>query len=126
MEGCDNEVIDCDETNFLMEGSRRKEPRRGSESMVDEMLFKSWPRNYQKEVNNLSSFGINKISLSKSKKNGDNKKNLLHGVQDSILVGSREQGGGISSLEKKHKLLLTWFKVKSLHKPRYHKQGQGS
>ena len=67
MEGCDNEVIDCDETNFLMEGSRRKEPRRGSESMVDEMLFKSWPRNYQKEVNNLSSFGINKISLSKSK-----------------------------------------------------------
>ena len=41
MEGCDNEVLDCDETNFLMEGSRRKEPRRGSVSMVDEMLFKS-------------------------------------------------------------------------------------
>ena len=28
-------------TNFLMEGSRRKEPRRGSDSMVVEMLFKS-------------------------------------------------------------------------------------
>ena len=63
MEGCDNEVIDCDETNFLMEGSRRKEPRRGSESMVDEMLFKSWPRNYWKEVKYLSSFSMNKISL---------------------------------------------------------------
>ena len=29
------------ETHFLMEGSRRKEPRRGSDSMVDEMLFRS-------------------------------------------------------------------------------------
>ena len=28
--------------------------------------------------------------------------NLLHGVQDSILVGSREQGGGISSLKLIH------------------------
>ena len=45
---------------------------------------------------------MKKISLSKSKKNGDNKKNLLHGVQDSILVGSREQGGGISSLKLIH------------------------
>ena len=69
MEGCDRGVIGCDETNFLMEGSRRKEPRRGSESMVDEMLFKSWPRNYWKEVKYLSSFGmLNTISLSKSKK----------------------------------------------------------
>ena len=49
IEGCDRGVIDCDETNFLMEGSRRKEPRRGSESIVDEMLFKSWPRNYKKQ-----------------------------------------------------------------------------
>ena len=99
IEGCDRGVIDCDVTNFLMEGSRRKEPRRGSESMVDEMLFKSWPRNYWKGVKYLSSFGmLNTISLSNSNKNGD-KTNLLHGVQDSILVGSREQGGGISSLK---------------------------
>ena len=125
MEGCDNEVIDCDETNFLMEGSRRKEPRRGSESMVDEMLFKSCRRNYWKEVKYLSSFGMNKSACQTATTNGD-KTNLLHGVQDSILVGSREQGGGISSLKKKHILFLTWFKVKSLHKPRYHKQGQES
>ena len=66
IEGCDRGVIDCDETNFLMEGSRRKEPRRGSESMVDEMLFKSCPRNYWKGVKYLSSFGMKKISLSNS------------------------------------------------------------
>merc|ERR1719177_26828 len=29
---------------FLMEGSRRKEPRRGSDSMVDEMLFRSFSK----------------------------------------------------------------------------------
>ena len=52
---------------------------------------------------------MKKISLSKSKKNGDNKTNLLHGVQDSILVGSREQGGGISSL--KNPQILTQSQV---------------
>ena len=72
----------------------------------------------------------------KEQKNGDNKTNLLHGVQDSILVGSREQGGGISSLKLINSFwrlycievqgIFLWFKVKSLYKPRYHKQGQGS
>ena len=105
--------IDYDETNFLMEGSRRKEPRRGSESMVDEMLFKSWPSNYWKGVKYLSSFSMNTKSPCQRAKTTVTKQTFSTASRTPFLLAAENKAAAYLPW-KIHKLLLTWYKVTNL------------